>query len=86
MKFRKKPVVIEAFKFGTDELPDWFQNAEQQNIVTMEISNPVLYCLIKTLEGTMTAGWGDFIIKGLNGEIYPCKSDIFEKSYERVEE
>lgn len=42
--------------------------------------------VIDTLEGLMTASAGDFIIKGVNGEFYPCKPDIFEKSYELVEE
>ena len=43
------------------------------------------YCDIKTLEGTMRAYTGDYIIRGVNGEIYPCKPDIFEKTYEKVE-
>ena len=60
-KFRKKPVVIEAYQ--TD-----------QKII------------IHTLEGDMTAQVGDWIITGLRGEQYPCKPDIFEKSYELVEE
>lgn len=41
---------------------------------------------IKTLEGVMTADIGDYIIKGVNGEFYPCKPDIFEKTYEEVKE
>lgn len=59
-KFRKKPVVIEAYQ--TDEVK-----------------------VIHTLEGDMTAQVGDWIITGLRGEQYPCKPDIFEKSYEPVE-
>jgi len=43
-------------------------------------------CHIHTLEGTMTANIGDYIIKGVNGELYPCKPDIFEKTYEKVQE
>lgn len=58
-KYRKKPVIIEAYK--TDK--------------------PVI---IKTLEGDMKASIGDFIITGVNGEQYPCKPDIFEKTYEEV--
>ena len=61
MKFRKKPVIIEAYQ--TDK----------------EV-------FIETLEGTMRADPGDWIITGVNGEKYPCKPDIFEKTYERVEE
>jgi hypothetical protein len=45
---------------------------------------PAIY--IHTLEGVMKANMGDFIIKGINGEFYPCKSDIFEKTYEKVED
>ena len=58
-KYRKKPVIIEAYK--TDK--------------------PVV---IKILEGDMKASIGDFIITGVNGEQYPCKPDIFEKTYEEV--
>lgn len=60
MKFRKKPVVIEAYQ--TDKEID-----------------------IETLEGTMHANVGDWIITGVNGEQYPCKPDIFEKTYERID-
>ena len=59
-KYRKKPIVVEAYR--TDKEMD-----------------------IKTLEGVMHANIGDFIITGVNGEIYPCKPDIFEKTYEKVE-
>lgn len=61
MKFRKKPVIIEAYR-TTEDLD------------------------IETLEGTMHASVGDWIITGVNGEEYPCKPDIFEKTYEPVEE
>lgn len=61
MKFRKKPVVIEAYQ----------TNVELK---------------IETLEGTMTANPGDWIITGVKGEQYPCKPDIFEATYEQVEE
>ena len=61
MKYRKKPVVVEAYQ--TDK----------------EI-------IIHTLEGDMKANVGDYIITGVNGEQYPCKPDIFEKTYEAVEE
>lgn len=78
-KFRKKPVVIEAFKYGADELPDWFMaNAERFDEV-------VDGCKIHTLEGTMLASAGDYIIKGVQGEFYPCKPDIFESTYDAAE-
>lgn len=60
MKFRKKPVVIEAYQTLTEKLID-------------------------TLEGTMKAMPGDWIITGVKGEKYPCKPDIFEQTYEAVE-
>lgn len=93
MKFRKKPVVIEAVQFGYGFLwPDWFQDAVSRDDVrvynTGKFHNPneSCYALISTLEGTMTANNNDWIIQGVNGEIYPCKPDIFEKTYEKVEE
>lgn len=83
MKYRKKPVVIEAFRFQIDEtMPDWFNEKRIKNeIVTYEDGT----CEIKTLEGLMKSDKGDFIIQGVNGEVYPCKPDIFEKTYEKVE-
>jgi len=45
-----------------------------------------IYAVIYTLEGTMTADYGDYIIQGVNGEIYPCKPDIFEQTYEKLED
>jgi hypothetical protein len=91
MKYRKKPVVIEAFQL--DERPligeAWFWDAvSNDQIITHDFgksySNPA-WCEIKTLEGIMKAQTGDYIIKGVNGEIYPCKPDIFEKTYEEAE-
>ena len=76
-KFRKKPIVIEAFKWGTDEVPQWWKNLKGVN---MNIDSGTVY--IPTLEGTMSARSGDYIIQGVNGEVYPCKPDIFEKTYE----
>jgi hypothetical protein len=81
MKYRKKPVVIDAFKFRVDNCPDWFMD----QVTSRQITTFTDYCLINTLEGTMTGNNGDFIIKGINGEIYPCKPDIFLKTYEVAE-
>lgn len=82
MKFRKKPVVIEAFRYNLDSRPDWFSDKVSTNdIITYPPS-----CLIKTLEGLMTAHKGDWVIQGVEGEIYPCKPDIFEATYDKVEE
>ena len=82
MKYRKKPVEIEAFQFGKDDFPPWFtQEIYEDNVVLKDKS-----AYIKTLEGTMIANSGDFIIKGVKGEIYPCKADIFEQTYEKVDQ
>ena len=78
MKYRKKPVEVEAFRYGYDDEPEWFLNSG----MVKDIQNE--YCTICTLEGDMRGNRGDHIIKGLRGELYPCKPDIFEKSYEKV--
>lgn len=89
MKYRKLPVIIEAFKLtnkhGTEQ-PQWILDAIRHKEVTLAYNNGYFEGMdIKTLEGTMRANDGDYIIKGINGEIYPCKPDIFEKTYEKVE-
>ncbi len=78
-KYRKKPVVIEVVQWvqGNEENVKSFMNME---FVT-EYNGDLL--VIETLEGTMRADQGDYIIKGVNGEFYPCKPDIFEKTYEK---
>lgn len=80
MKFRKKPVVIEAFQVGFDKEPEWFQ-INKQVTEGFRDDHSVTY-IIKTLEGDMQATFGDWVIKGVKGEIYPCKTDIFEMTYE----
>ena len=79
-RFVKKPIEIEAFRFGFDVIPEWF-SGEGVEIVE---SKDDYYSLIRTLEGTMRANIGDFIIKGIKGEIYPCNDQIFWASYEEV--
>lgn len=87
MKYRKLPVVVDAMQF-TDESKDlvlhWAQEQYMAIWAAHEDAIPVMR--IQTLEGTMTAHFGDWIIKGINGEIYPCKPDIFAKTYEPVDE
>jgi len=81
--FRKKPVVIEAMQL-TDEVLD----ATHPSTLHLPgvIYDPVKReASIETLEGTMIASYGDWIIKGLRGELYPCKPDIFQATYEEVE-
>ncbi len=79
-KYRKKPIEIEAFKFRVDPVPDWFMD----KVSTDEVITFEFHCNIKTLEGLMRASHGDYIIKGVKGEFYPCKPDIFELTYEKV--
>lgn len=81
MKFRKKPVVIEAFMLGLHQEPNWFNSHPGVKRFPKDHHSDYV---IKTLEGEMTATIGDWIIKGVKGEIYPCKPDIFEMTYEPV--
>jgi hypothetical protein len=85
MKYVKKPIVIEAFQFGVDEKPEWFED-KIRVYGTAQIGDIYIYepleCSIETLEGRMCGNVGDMIIKGIKGEIYPCKKDIFDASYE----
>ena len=86
MKYRKKPVVIDAVQFldTTESMLALGELMDKEVIVDYEDSdNPVMR--IATLEGTMTANLGDYIIKGGADELYPCKPDIFEATYEPVE-
>lgn len=85
MRYIKKPVEIEAFRLGHDSYPDWFTNHKDNLGVTSERHpNGRITAHIRTLEGTIYANRGDYIIKGVAGEIYPCRSDIFEATYEEV--
>lgn len=88
MRFRKKPVVIEAFKWTGDEHqtedPDWACEALKKGIMKFHnIGTESVTIKIRTLEGQMTVNRGDWIIKGVKGELYPCKDDIFKMTYER---
>lgn len=89
-KFRKKPVVIEAHRIGDDGWPDsiWQGVCDNNIILHLDTVNhkTIGYVEIKTLEGVMRGEIGDWIIKGVKGEFYPCKPDIFEATYELVEE
>lgn len=84
-KYKKKPVIVEAVQYTGDvystEIEDMsFHEAYRDGIIREEKGN----LLIKTLEGTMIANKGDYIIKGVKGEFYPCKPDIFKRTYELV--
>ena len=99
-KFRKKPVVIEAFQMTKErrtsnaDWPDWLHAAWQANFaepgaVSSEDhpnSTGTDRLVIQTLEGQHTVSWDDWIIQGVAGELYPCKPAIFEATYEPVDE
>lgn len=100
MKYRKKPVVIEAIQYdGTENsfndclkfLSDGNENFEhlpdsQTEFINKGIGVSAMGIEIPTLEGVMLCKPCDYIIKGIAGEFYPCKPDIFESTYEKVEE
>lgn len=87
MKFRKKPVVIEAIQWNGeisfDQLYEFTNSNENNRIAGMKNGRGDI-AQISTLEGIMDASEGDWIIKGVKGEFYPCKPDIFEATYEIV--
>ena len=94
-RFVKKPIEIEAFRFGFDDEPAWFNQDKhvifEPVIITnylwpdgTEIAELPSFCMIQTLEGAMRADVGDYIIKGIKDELYPCKADIFESSYTEI--
>lgn len=89
-KYRKKPIVIEAIQVTKEmrndlgPFPDWalphLKGGRTDKIENSE------WIVVETLEGDMRVSDGDYLIQGVNGEVYPCKPDIFEKTYEEVEE
>lgn len=83
-KFRKKPIVIDAVQFnGNTPQIEAFMGSSVQSLKRLTDGNALVNGLIiSTLEGDMRADLNDWIIKGVNGEYYPCKPDIFEKTYE----
>lgn len=89
MRYRKKPVVIEATQYhgnssDVGRINHWMETGElHANGIN---TNDYRSMVIPTLEGDMTAQPGDWIIKGVKGEFYPCKPDIFEATYEREEQ
>jgi len=86
MKYIKKPVEIEAVQFtrnNWDEVKD-FTNQTAHSLTIEKRINGIAYCIIPTLEGQHKATEGDWIIKGVKGEFYPCKPDIFNMTYEEV--
>ena len=85
MKFRKKPVVIDAVQFTSPKAVKDFQKS-LGGITTVAVmdGNKYAWFEIKTLEGTMRLEPMDWLIRGVKGEYYPCKPDIFEATYEKA--
>lgn len=89
MKYQKKPVIIEAFQYDGDLIardgsycvPDWAQDAHKAGVLFYKDTGD-LY--VETLECDMHVSVGDYVIKGVHGELYPCKPDSFTKTYEQV--
>ena len=86
VRYRKRPVTIEAFQWTGDhdqiDDPVWIVKAMREGTVWYDVESKTLR--IETLEGEMVASAGDWIIQGVKGELYPCKPDIFELTYEPV--
>lgn len=90
MKYRKKPIVVEAFQYdgdfidrnGNPYVPVWAIYAEEMNVLYFT-DDGELY--VKTLEGNMHVSVGDYIIRGIFGELYACKPDVFYETYEKVD-
>lgn len=87
MRYRKKPVVVEAMQLTSENVNSvraWAASGSRKTLVGRdEEGRP--FVTIQTLEGAMRATLGDYIIKGIKGEFYPCKPDIFEATYEQAD-
>lgn len=87
VRYRKRPVTIEAFQWTGDNQAflDWLNDpARDHSLEAFDYHADTGELKIKTLEGVMTASLNDWIIQGVQGEVYPCKPDIFEATYEPV--
>ncbi len=91
-KYRKKPVVVEAVRWTGSNLEeirnfvgsDLIEECVELFDIKRTLKEMLVDIAIDTLEGTMRVDYGDYIIKGVQGEFYPCKPDIFEQTYEEV--
>lgn len=88
-KYRSKPVEIEAIRFIVDNIAEIQKIAVENESVAIwpgSGADSEYVLKIKTLEGVMTAGYGDWLIRGTEGEFYPCKDSVFQRKYEEVKE
>ena len=83
MKYVKKPVVVDAIQMLSDNIDQVYEMLGDSLIIVGDMDN--LKHFIDTLEGVMEISWGDYVIKGVKGEFYPCKPDIFELSYDKID-
>ncbi|MBR8733142.1 hypothetical protein IX329_000715 [Fusobacterium necrophorum] len=91
-KYRKKPVMIEAIQFRKDNIREVLEFITPQfSIYKKEVIDEMeerikqkRYLTIRTLEGNLLVGYGSYILKGIQGEIYPCEKEIFEETYEEI--
>lgn len=86
MKYRKLPVEIEAMELCNDYHPEEIARWCGGNACGVGNMGEKVWIEIETLEGTIKANFGDYIIKGVKGEFYPCKPDIFKLTYEKVDD
>ena len=86
MKYRKRPVEVEAIQFVGWNWREVYQFMSDEPLMFTQDFRKEQYILIDTLEGVMKARVHDYIIKGVHGEFYPCKQDIFHETYEEVAE
>lgn len=82
-RYRKKPIVVEAIQWNGENTDEILKLAKKGTKLIQCV--PIGLMLIETTENTVEAEIGDFIIKGVKGEIYPCRPDIFHTTYELVE-
>ncbi len=85
-KYRKKPVVVDAWQWNGETLGDAIEFSKKNGLPQFPVGSDgdMTGLVIDTLEGKHIASKGDYIIRGIHGEYYPCKPDIFEKTYEKV--
>lgn len=86
MKYRKKPVIIDAVQWIGSNISEIVVFSKGAFDIKLYETAQIPDITIKTLEGDMKVSFNDYIIKGLSGEFYPCKPDIFVKSYDEVKE
>lgn len=94
MKYKKKPVVVDAYQYNGDirnadgdiYIPYWMIEAFDNGILNYDFPHGIRQLYVKTLSGILNIEVGDYIIKGINGELYVCKPDIFEETYDAYDE